>query len=1002
MTRARVRDGKWQVGVQPPPIKNADLADTVTHESIAGDWQVHTLTFKKSAKGTEVTHHQGDDSKTVTTEATGPLRGLILGANVTSKLGLECEISEVIIYDRVVDASELKVITAYLKNKWGSPTILPPEKQLQSEALPVDPGIFRTVLRKPGDDGSKGYRIPGLATSNKGTLLAVYDIRYAGFGDLPGDIDVGLRRSTDGGRTWEPQQVIIDFDKSVPNSRGNGVGDPAILVDRKTGAIFVIALWSQGNRAWNGSGPGLTPEETGQLVLVKSTDDGKSWSAPVNLTSKIVGRDPKWRLLFNGPGAGIQARDGTLIFAAQFRDADRTSHSCFLASTDGGETWAISSPAIPGKPPTSESQIAELSDGSLLLSMRDESRSGKRAWARFQPRKTLPEGSWDEYRNDLPDPTCMASLVRHPSGALIFSNPASAKARVGMTLRVSDDDGKTWSAGHMLDPRPSAYSCLTILADGTIGILYEAGEKNSAETLIFANVSLDWIRNSQPPTNQQGRLRLSPYFSEHMVFQREQPLAIAGMAAPQQAVTVKFAEYERETNTDARGHWSVMLPALHASKQPQQLTVASGEHRLVLRDILVGDVWLCAGQSNMEFALSKSSHAVETLTEAAQPQLRLLDRRHASRGIAAQPFNNDLCKQLHKEVFFSGSWQVSGPTAARDFSAIGYEFGRALQQQLDIPIGIISVTAGGSPTEAWIARETLAEQPNLRELVQQDWLTNPAIGRWCRKRGEENVGQKSCTAPRDELGPNHPFKPGFLWSSGIQPLLPCTIRGVLWYQGESNAQEPETITRHQHLFPLLITDWRKKFAQPELPFLYCQLSSIDTQQGYASQFWPEFRDQQRRFAAVIPHTAMAVTSDVGHPTDVHPTEKRQVAQRLLRAALATVYGKDIPFQGPVAQEIRRAREELIVSFECAGQQLRTSDGQPVTGLELGNAQKVFQPVSAQIQANKLVITGPTVADAHWIRYGWQPYSLGNLVDAAALPASTFELAVPALQNRKQQ
>jgi sialidase-1 len=362
--------------------------------------------------------------------------------------------------------------------------------------------VFRTTVRKPGDDGSKAFRIPGLATSTRGTLLAVYDIRYAGFGDLPGDIDVGLRRSTDGGRTWEPQQVIIDFDKSVPNSRGNGVGDPAILVDRKTGAIFVIALWSQGNRAWNGSGPGLTPEETGQLVLAKSTDDGKTWSPPVNLSAKILGRDPKWRLLFNGPGAGIQTRDGSLIFAAQFRDAEGVPHSCFITSNDAGETWAISTPGIATKPPTSESQIAELSDGSLLLSMRDESRSGKRAWARFQPKKTLPEGSWDEWRSDLPDPTCMASLVRHPSGVLIFSNPASSKSRVGMTLRVSDDDGKTWSAGRVLDPRPAAYSCLTVLNDGTIGVLYEAGEKNSAETLIYANVSLDWIRQKTPSAQE--------------------------------------------------------------------------------------------------------------------------------------------------------------------------------------------------------------------------------------------------------------------------------------------------------------------------------------------------------------------------------------------------------------------------------------------------------------------------------------------------------------------
>ncbi|MGC4007508.1 MAG: sialidase family protein [Pirellulales bacterium] len=194
-------------------------------------------------------------------------------------------------------------------------------------------------------------------------------------------------------------------------------------------------------------------------------------------------------------------RDGALIFAAQFRDADGAPHSCFLVSRDGGETWAVSTPAIPAKPPTSEAQIAELSDGSLLLTMRDESRSGKRAWARFQPKSDLPQGEWAAWRSELPDSTCMASLIRHPSGTLIFSNPASSKARVGMTLRYSDDDGKTWSAGRTLDPRPSSYSCLTILADGSIGILYEAGDKRSDETLVYANVTLDWIRQVNPKSN---------------------------------------------------------------------------------------------------------------------------------------------------------------------------------------------------------------------------------------------------------------------------------------------------------------------------------------------------------------------------------------------------------------------------------------------------------------------------------------------------------------------
>jgi sialidase-1 len=288
-------------------------------------------------------------------------------------------------------------------------------------------------------------------------------------------------------------QFILDFDEAEKESRGNGVGDPAVLVDRETGHILVAGLWSKGDHAWNGSGPGLSPDETGQFVLTRSTDDSKTWSKPINITQKINGRDPKWRLCFNGPGNGIQLRDGPLVFAAQFRDAAGVPHSCFIFSSDGGDTWTISPPAIPKMPPTSESQIAELADGSLLLSMRDESRSGKRAWAKFTWKDDLSKGTWGEPWFTVPDPTCMASLVSHPKGPLLFSNPNSATQRVALTIRTSTDDGKTWSDGRMLDSRPCAYSCLTVLKDGSIGVLYECGDKSTIETLSFARFPLGWV-----------------------------------------------------------------------------------------------------------------------------------------------------------------------------------------------------------------------------------------------------------------------------------------------------------------------------------------------------------------------------------------------------------------------------------------------------------------------------------------------------------------------------
>lgn len=492
MCRAQIRDGRWQAGAQPPPIANASRPDAPTLSARGGTWQAHAFLFTPGPDSLSVRHRSPGVTEVQTTVATrAPLAGFVLGANGALKDGLEADVAEVLVYDRALTEAEWKQTAAYLGARWGTPVELPADPT----ADPLkDPAVFRTVVARHGDDGVHTYRIPGLATSTKGTLLAVFDLRHRNSGDLPGDIDVGLKRSSDGGKTWSKTIRILDYDSKVAGSRGNGVGDPAILVDRRNNTAYVAALWSQGDRGWAGSGPGLTPAETGQFVLTRSSDDGLTWSRPISITPKV--KDPKWRLFFQGPGAGIQLRDGTLVFAAQYRDADGTPHSCFVHSRDG-DTWQVSAPAIPRRPPTSEAQIAELSDGSLLLTMRDESRSGKRAWASYRWKDDLAGGTWDAPRLDLPDPTCMASLVRHPSGALLFSNAATANRRIALTVRVSRDDGRTWSAGRLLDPRPCAYSCLSVLADGSIGVLYEAGPRSGIEELTFARFSLAWAEGKK-------------------------------------------------------------------------------------------------------------------------------------------------------------------------------------------------------------------------------------------------------------------------------------------------------------------------------------------------------------------------------------------------------------------------------------------------------------------------------------------------------------------------
>jgi len=330
-------------------------------------------------------------------------------------------------------------------------------------------------LRLHGDDGSKGFRIPGMATTKKGTLIAVYDVRYRSGGDLPGDIDVGSSRSTDGGQSWEAMKIIMDMGDD-PKWNYDGVGDPAVLVDEATGRIWVAGLWSHGNRGWQGSGQGMTPEETGQVVLVHSDDDGVTWSKPVNITEQI--KKPEWHLVLQGPGAGITMKDGTLVFAAQYQDGSKHADgrktalpfSTIIYSKDRGMTWEIGTGI---KSNTTEAQVVELQDGSLMLNCRDN-RGGTRT---VGVTKDLGQ-TWTMHPTDrkaLPEPVCMASLLRI-GDRLIFSNPNTQDGRYNMTIKVSEDDGMTWpEKWHTLyDSRSlNGYSCLAPIGEDKVGVLYE-------------------------------------------------------------------------------------------------------------------------------------------------------------------------------------------------------------------------------------------------------------------------------------------------------------------------------------------------------------------------------------------------------------------------------------------------------------------------------------------------------------------------------------------------
>ena len=359
------------------------------------------------------------------------------------------------------------------------------EARVNGEAVQVEvrsKGVVRRMgygVRHAGDDNSMAYRIPGLATTNAGTLIGVYDIRWNSSTDLQERIDIGVSRSTDKGQTWEPMRIAMSFGQTDGLPAGqNGVGDPAVLVDENTGTVWAIAAWAHGmgnGRAWTNSMPGMEPIETPQLMLVRSDDDGRSWSEPINITKQV--KDPSWCFLLQGPGRGITMRDGTLVFAIQFIDRDRMPHAGIMYSKDHGETWHIHNPA---RSNTTEAQVAEVEPGVLMLNMRDN-RGGARA---VMTTSDLGQ-TWTEHvshRTSLREPVCMASLIAVPAeknalgkDLLLFSNPDTTDGRYNTTIKVSLDGGVTWPYQLLLDEeRNWGYSCLTMIDKETVGILYES------------------------------------------------------------------------------------------------------------------------------------------------------------------------------------------------------------------------------------------------------------------------------------------------------------------------------------------------------------------------------------------------------------------------------------------------------------------------------------------------------------------------------------------------
>lgn len=470
-------------------------------------------------------------------------------------------------------------------------------------------------------------------------------------------------------------------------------------------------------------------------------------------------------------------------------------------------------------------------------------------------------------------------------------------------------------------------------------------------------------------TGNYGGLKMSQLYTDYMVLQRNTPLDIHGTADTGEKITVSVGGQTATATADNQGKWSVTLKPMQAAED-LTLTISAGKQTKQYKHVAVGEVWLCSGQSNMAFMLCQAETYKRDIDKAGDPQLRLYDMKGRWETYDVAWPASCLDSLNHLQYYEETTWQPCTPETAKWFSAVGYYYGRMLREKLGVPVGLICNAIGGAPTEAWVDRNTLETQfPN----ILKDWLYNDFIQDWVRGRAAKNLTNDST-----ELG-RHPYEPCYLYESGILPLQKYPIKGVIWYQGESNAHNKDA---HAKLFHLLVDGWRTNWNNPDMPFYFVQLSSLNRPS------WTWFRDSQLQLMKDIKNTGMAVSSDCGDSLNVHPWRKQPVGERLARWALNKTYGLDITPSGPVYKSVARKADALVVSFDYADG-LTTSDGKQPSCFEIAEEDGLFYPATAVIEGNTVRLTSDKVKQPRIVRYAWQPFTRANLVNGDKLPASTF-------------
>ncbi len=475
-------------------------------------------------------------------------------------------------------------------------------------------------------------------------------------------------------------------------------------------------------------------------------------------------------------------------------------------------------------------------------------------------------------------------------------------------------------------------------------------------------------------TGKYGGLKLPVNFSDHMVLQRNKPIPVYGTANAMDTIAVTINRKTIKVVTGDDGKWRVQFPAMTAGG-PYELTVFSRNKQITIKDVLIGDVWLCSGQSNMAFPLKQAATGhTELRSKATLPLLRLFRHKLLSE-TGNTAWDSLTLEKTNALQFFDGNWATTDSASSADFSAIAYYFGKKILASENVPIGLIQVAVGGSTTESWIDRFSM-EQDNLLVNEFSNWRNNDFIQPWARERA--NLNLQNSSNPRQR----HPYEPSYNYEAGIAPLTSSPITGIIWYQGESNTHNAEL---HNHLFTTLVNSWRRGWGY-DFPFYFVQLPGIDRSS------WPYFRDAQRRLQKQIANTSMAVSYDLGDSLDVHPTKKKEVGERLALLALRNNYRRPVTANGPEVMNAVQTGNELVVSFSFT-RQLATNNQRPVNGLELVTTRGDIRTYVPSIQKNKLIINLLPGEKIKLARYAWQPFTRANLLNEAGLPAPTFSIEV---------